>query len=38
MEFGEQEGKESCFRKEAQGAGDLGFSDGIRGGGVVQVR
>lgn len=30
MEFGEQEGEEGCFREEAQGAGDLGFSDGIR--------
>lgn len=31
MEFGEQEGEESCFREKAQGARDLGFSDGIRG-------
>lgn len=30
MEFGEQEGEKGCFREEAQGAGDLGFSDGIR--------
>lgn len=39
MEFGEQEGEEGCFLKEAKGAGDLGCSDGIRGGaGEVRSR
>lgn len=31
MEFGEQEGEEGCFRKEAKEARDQGFSDRIRG-------
>lgn len=31
MEFGEQEGEEGCFRKEAKEVRNQGFSDGIRG-------